>query len=151
MKLSEQRTRLRGYIYSQSYRNILTAIATKELSSIYKISKNEAPLTESDISNYIRDNFDHLNSETNKAIEQLVKEILPDDDFKTKAKKAFQIFFDLDVLAILLLPVLYVCGRYSIIEDKESNTITEGADGIVASIFVLLLLSFSTYYYFKNK
>ena len=32
MKLSEQRTRLRGYIYSQSYRNILTAIATKELS-----------------------------------------------------------------------------------------------------------------------
>lgn len=99
MKLSEQRTRLRGYIYSQSYRNILTAIATKELSSIYKISKNEAPLTESDISNYIRDNFDHLNSETN----------------------------------------------------KESNTITECADGIVASIFVLLLLSFSTYYYFKNK
>ena len=51
MKLSEQRTRLREYIYSQSYRNILTAIATKELSSIYKISKNEAPLTESDISN----------------------------------------------------------------------------------------------------
>lgn len=150
MKLSEQRTRLRGYIYSQSYRNILTAIATKELSSIYKISKNEAPLTESDISNYIRDNFDHLNSETNKAIEQLVKEILPDDDFKTKAKKAFQIFFDLDVLSILL-PVLYVCVRYSIIEYKESNTITECADGIVASIFVLLLLSFSTYYYFKNK
>lgn len=150
MKLSEQRTRLRWYIYSQSYRNILTAIATKELSSIYKISKNEAPLTESDISNYIRDNFDHLNSETNKAIEQLVKEILPDDDFKTKAKKAFQIFFDLDVLAILL-PVLYVCVRYSIIEYKESNTITECSDGIVASIFVLLLLSFSTYYYFKNK
>lgn len=85
----------------------------------------------------IRDNFDHLNSETNKAIEQLVKEILPDDDFKTKAKKAFQIFFDLDVLAILL-PVLYVCVRYSIIEYKESNTITECADGIVASIFVLL-------------
>ena len=73
-----------------NYRNILTAIATKELSSIYKISKNEAPLTESDISNYIRDNFDHLNSETNKAIEQLVKEILPDDDFKTKAKKHFR-------------------------------------------------------------
>lgn len=90
MKLSEQRTRLRGYIYSQSYRNILTTIATKELSSIYKISKNEAPLTESNISNYIRDNFDHLNSETNKAIEQLVKEILPDDDFKTKAKKHFR-------------------------------------------------------------
>lgn len=38
----------------------------------------------------IRDNFDHLNSETNKAIEQLVKEILPDDDFKTKAKKHFR-------------------------------------------------------------
>ena len=46
---------------------------------------------------------------------------------KTKAKKAFQIFFDLDVLSILL-PVLYVCVRYSIIEYKESNTITECAD-----------------------
>ena len=84
MKLSEQRTRLRGYIYSQSYSNILVSIATKELFTIYKLSKNESAPTEGDISNYIRGNFDHLNVEANKAIDQLVKEILPDDDFNPK-------------------------------------------------------------------
>ena len=151
MKLKEQRKRLNDYLNSIIFSKTLLDIARSKLSVIHKLTNREQPPSESEVYQYVQDHFTELHQQTGKAIDELVKEILPDETFVTKMKNAFQMMCDLGILSALLLPVLYVCTRYSLNEYKSAESLTECADGVVSRLFVLLLLGFSIHSYFKNK
>lgn len=151
MNLAEQRKRLHDYLNSVIFNDTIYSIAKKRLEAIYLHYKSAKEPSNDDVVVYIRDHYDELQQYTNKTIEQLVKEILPDDNFVSKIKRGFQVLWDLGVLSILLIPILYVCARYLIIEYRTADNINECADGLVACLFIFLLLGFSIYGYFRNK
>lgn len=148
MRINEQRKSLQGYFSQEIFSKTVYDIARKRLIHIYEITKHDKVPSEEDIEQYIQSHYSELSQLTNEAIEDLVKKILPDENFVTKV---FRTVFDLGILSVFLIPVLYVCARYAINEYKATEAISECADGIVACIFVLILLCFSIYSYFKNK
>lgn len=151
MQLDKQREKVLGYLSTKIFGETIYNIAKAKLTIIYKITKHNKIPSDEEINQYIEDNYTELSKLTNEAIEQLVKEILPDENFITKSKRAFHILFDLGILSIFLFPVLYVCARYAINKYKVNDAITECADGVVAVLLVLMLLGFSIYSYFKNR
>ncbi|MGN0903051.1 MAG: hypothetical protein ACI4M9_07185 [Succinivibrio sp.] len=151
MNLAEQRQRLLDYLHSKIFHKTIYDIAKKRLILVNLAVKDDTEPSLEEIKQYIRDHYDELQAHTETTLKDLVKEILPDEGIMGKIKRGCQLLLDLGILSVLLLPVLYVCVKYSIIKYHESGAISECADGIISCIFVLFLLGFSIYGYFRNK
>ena len=106
--------------------------------------RNNHSITNDELKEYIKANYQALKSDSDKIIFELSKEILPTSVFKYFLKQ-------FGLISLFLVPPLYICIDYTITALKVDDELTKAVAGIASSLLILALMISSVLASILNK
>lgn len=140
------RKRISDFLKSETDipKKVIRNLAIKELQNIKQCTNDKNSITNDELKEYIKANYQDLKSDSDKIIYELSKKILPTSVFKYFLKQ-------FGLISLFLVPPFYVCIDYSITALKVDDELTKAVAGIASSLLILALMISSVLASIQNK
>lgn len=125
-------------------KKVIRNLALKELESIKQCTNDQKAITNNELKEYIKENYQDLKSDSDKIIFELSKEILPTSVFKYFLKQ-------FGLISLFLVPPFYISIDYTITAFKPEVDLTKAVAGISSSLLILALMISSVLASILNK
>lgn len=140
------RKRISDFLKSETDipKKVIRDLAIKELQNIKQCTNDQKALTNDELKEYIKANYQALKSDSDKIIYELSKEILPTSVFKYFLKQ-------FGLISLFLVPPFYICIDYTITALNAGEVLTKAVAGIASSLLILALMISSVLASILNK
>ena len=140
------RKRISDFLKSETDipKKVIRDLAIKELQNIKQCANDQNTITNNELKEYIKANYQDLKSDSDKIIYELSKEILPTSVFKYFLKQ-------FGLISLFLVPPFYICIDYTITALKVDDELTKAVAGIASSLLILALMISSVLASILNK
>lgn len=140
------RKRISDFLKSETDipKKVIRDLAIKELQNIKQCTNDKKEITNIELKEYIKSNYQALKADSDKIIFELSKEILPTSVFRYFLKQ-------FGLISLFLVPPFYVCIDYTITAFKTEDDLTKAGAGIASGLLILALMISSVLASILNK
>ena len=140
------RKRISDFLKSETDipKKVIRNIAIKELQNIKQCTNDQNSITNDELKEYIKANYQDLKSDSDKIIYELSKKILPSSVFKYFLKQYGRI-------SLFIVPPFYIRIDYTLTAIKLEVDLTKAVARIASSLLILALMISSVLACILNK